>query len=225
MASGGLPAAECLGAEASPTVGKACGCDRDCDSTDVCIPEVPNADRPGGMPGGLCIRPCDSAAACPDTFACVELTPGDPDTQSCLELCTTTSQCRIGYLCRVWPPDPDVTDTYCMAFCQSDDDCPRAEHCNLYTGACGEVEPAGKAANGEPCTQNSECISDFCIGPYCASYCSLERQGCPDGGGCALSVYEVGDLGGCMPACESTADCPSGTSCGPSEVPDLSVCY
>jgi hypothetical protein len=214
MSDSGATQARCLGSPPSPTVGKGCGCTRDCDPGTACLTESTD-----GVPGGWCVKHCTTASDCPAGFACRETTDGDPGTSTCLQLCNKPDDCRAGNLCQVLGTE---LTTYCFPYCQSDADCPVTHHCDRYYGTCVDQPRPGNGEIGDACKQDQDCKSSFCIteglvssftGGYCTAFCSLSKQGCPSGSVCALKWSTAGDSGICMTSCTASTTCRSGYQC------------
>lgn len=214
----------CTGKQASPSAGLPCGCTADCDSPELCL------DESGfGIPGGWCIRPCTDSA-CPGNLTCLQSTPGAPGTESCFIPCTQSSDCPTGHLCQNLESGGKLI---CMPYCQSDADCPTVGKCDRYGGTCAlaPVHPNGKET-GEPCNDDGECKSDFCISGmsqfpdgYCSAFCSLDKQGCPTGSFCMPIWSDIGDLGLCLTVCTDVSQCRTGYGCvGHSQFPGTKVC-
>lgn len=204
------PAADCLGSAGSPTDGKACGCNRDCDFGQACLPES------SGFPGGLCVQICADKADCQPGFECVELVPGDSKTRDCFQSCATSADCRRGYVCgpfaAVNPADVAAhlpSGNFCQPFCQGEEDCPATGSCNRYNGTCGSEGPA-RSDIGDPCTRAADC-TQLCFtgtpGGYCSALCSLEHPGCPAGSACVVTLKDAGDFGACLLECATDDDC------------------
>lgn len=134
----------------------------------------------------------------------------------------------------------------CMPICHADTDCPEDTVCDVGWGLCVDEEPAGKAV-GETCDVNaeqSECASGYCLGiaaeldvGVCSGACNFHPDVAVCGGepgesavaGCLGSLVtaiesSVGDLGQCIPLCDTSEDCPTGLACDLSE-PDSTVQY
>jgi hypothetical protein len=214
----GVFGATCLGAAGSPTAGKACGCDRDCDLEEVCFAE---GFRGVGPPGGLCVHLCATDANCPESLVCVSLNPGGPE-RTCMQGCTQTSECRSGYICGALgpflgqPPTGAPESFVCIPWCQSDSDCPATGACNPYTGICG-THGSSESDVAEPCERAVDCPSSticFTDASYCSTWCSFSRQGCPDGSTCEQPFSDDrGDLGACMKSCAQDTDCRDDLTC------------
>jgi hypothetical protein len=206
----------CLGPEESPTDGKGCGCQTDCDFGQVCVTEKV------GFPGGFCAQGCTDVADCQSGFDCVELTPGDPDTRLCWPQCDTTKDCRQGYVCgpflAVLPAGQAAhlpSGNFCQSFCQSDADCPITKMCNHFDGGCGHRQPE-QSDIGEACASANDC-TQICFtdtdGGYCSAMCSLVNPGCPEGSACEATLVDAGDFGSCLQECTDASDCRTGYTC------------
>jgi len=200
----------CRGVEGTPTADRGCGCSADCDPDEQCL-----AEEESGYPGGTCVRSCNDG--CPDGTACTTI-------NVCFQTCASTADCRPGYLCsRALSETGDLT---CSRWCQDDSDCVAWETCDRHTGFCGDSYHPGQGQTGAACASDLECLSGICAtiadvaGGFCTSFCSIDRQGCPDGAHCvAQSVLEDDDdLGACFAPCETVEDCLPGFGC--IEVPD-----
>jgi hypothetical protein len=210
------PAAVCQGRRASPTAGGPCGCDNDCEPSEVCFTEGPTSMREDyGAPGGSCLRSCAAASDCADGFDCVFLVPNDPGTGTCFARCTVTADCRLGYVCESFGSQA----TYCNGLCQADSDCAATGVCNRSFGLCAAPDGSGAGRVGDACARNEDCASEYCLptpsfpGGSCTAPCSLTRQGCPAGSACAIPAAPTGDEGWCFATCASDADCRSGYAC------------
>ncbi len=196
----------------SPTAAQPCTCIEDCDPGEVCVTEL---DK--GVPGGVCLRGCPKHD-CPLNLICIELTPGDFTTAACQLPCELTSDCPIGNVCQT---NVSHGELFCSPYCQADGDCPATGKCDRYTGVCGDHgQHVGERDVGESCVSASDCRSDFCIpssspypGGYCTAFCSLSRQGCPDGSYCVNQGFPVGDFGLCHSTCSDASECRSDYAC------------
>jgi hypothetical protein len=216
----------CLGKDSSPTAGKGCGCNDDCDFGETCATE-----NRAGLPGGMCVRICDIDGACPAGLGCVELESGNPQTATCFPLCQQPSDCRAGFVCGPLTSgtfsiltDPPA-GSFCVPFCQGDADCPHTGTCNRLTGVCNEpAGPGGKV--GDPCTRASQCAGLVCHpdapGGHCSTWCSVSKQGCPEGSGCGQK--REGDWGFCVKECSSVGDCRTGYVCVLDPAANAEVC-
>jgi hypothetical protein len=223
-----VPAQVCHGRQPAPTATKACGCSADCEIGEDCADEALS-----GYPGGYCARGCANRS-CPEGYACEELTAGDPGTRGCLLRCTTTTDCRQGYLCEDWvkfTADGVVEETVCMPHCSSSADCAAGTVCDPYYGLCGPRQHPGTGDIGALCAKNEDCISDFCLsGPqfpngYCSAGCSVLAQDCPQGSACEYRLGRVGDSGVCLKSCTQVGNCRTGYSCTPGDLHHTSVCF
>jgi len=184
-----------------------------------------------GAPRGMCVAGCDIVRPCPDGFACKELTPGDPATQTCMQRCATSADCRQGYVCQGIPGA--TTELFCVGQCTSDADCPVKGVCDPYYGLCGLQTPRpGPGEVGDPCSRDADCKSDLCIvdprfsGGYCTAFCSLAVPfpgGCPTGSSCEAHVS--GDLGACLRNCVYDSNCRPGYLCKSSPRHDTQICW
>jgi hypothetical protein len=221
--TGGNDSGLCQGSSGSPTATKGCGCDADCDPGERCAPET--AQPQPGPPGGMCVRLCDIDGTCPAGLGCVELESGNPTTGSCFAYCGGTSDCRPGYVCGpltvgsfslLTDPPPG---NFCVPFCQSDSDCPHTGSCNRSSGSCNDPEDSGEPIGG-PCARAADCRGQICYPEqpggswsdgYCMTWCSVSKQGCPQGSACGQR--QEGDWGLCFMTCTSVSDCRPGYAC------------
>ncbi|MBI3201289.1 MAG: hypothetical protein HYZ29_07060 [Myxococcales bacterium] len=217
-------ATACLGKQPSPTAGGHCGCSADCDSSEVCLDEVST-----GVPGGQCMRAC-SGTTCPGDLLCLEFTPGMADSDGCARKCTTSKDCPSGQICQTLESGGPLV---CMPLCQSDSDCPAVKKCDPYSGFClATPKYEGSKETGEACADDKECKSELCLagiaafpGGYCSAFCSLEKQGCPQGSHCMPIWSDVGDQGLCLKKCTDVSECRPEYGCvGSSQVPGVTVC-
>ena len=207
---------QCRGKATSPTAGKSCGCADDCDFGEVCASE-----SEAGGPGGMCMHLCGIDGSCPAGMGCIELESGNPQTAACFPLCQAPRDCRPGYVCGPLTAglfsilsDPPA-GSFCVPYCQSDADCPHTGVCNRLTGVCNEPAASGGAV-GDPCARVTQCAGIICHtgvpGGHCSTWCSVSKQGCPEGSACGQRVD--GDWGFCLKTCNSVADCRAGYTCG-----------
>ena len=219
---------ECRGNPGTPTVGKSCGCNDDCDFGERCAAETSR----GGPPGGMCVRLCAVDGTCPAGFGCIELESGNPQTATCFPLCEVPGDCRAGFVCgpltsgifSILSAPP--RGSFCVPFCQSDEDCPHTGSCNRLTGVCNEPADPGRNV-GDPCTNVNQCAGLICdpgapAGGYCMTWCSVSKQGCPDGSACGQQ--QDGDWGFCVKTCSSAADCRAGYVCEFDPAANAEVC-
>lgn len=218
----------CRGALPTPTAGKACGCDSDCDLGEACLDEGLS-----GWPAGFCVRGCKNRP-CPDGYVCEETTAGDPGTQTCLLRCTTSTDCRQGYLCDDFVKivaGRFVEETVCLPHCSSAAACSTTAVCDPYYALCGCQQYPGPGDIGAACTKDEDCISDFCAyGPqfpsgYCTANCSLLTPDCPRGSACEYRLGSVGDVGICLKNCTQERDCRADYSCVTGDFHGASVCF
>ncbi len=189
--------------------GERCGCEEDCRPSANCATELSE-----GWPGGACSAACDpadGADACTDNADCIV-----PDTLTfgtCVPRCTNTGDCPLGRSC---------DGAHCYIVCQTDDDC-LAGSCDGYTGLCREQNDG--AGLNEPCARPEDCRSRLCNSMgYCISFCSIERQGCPDDGHCLPGDGPMeSDLGVCYARCMVDEDCVTGQVCRLATIPGATV--
>ncbi len=167
--------------------GETCVCDDECSSS-TCFLEAFT-----GLPQGMCFRECKTSEDCEGSTVC--------DFGWCAPPCNDNADCESSRVCSK-TGEADA----CFPLCSSGPDC-ESGICNPYSGRCsqpGDPEPFG-FGTGEDCREDNECKSQFCSKGGCTSFCSVERQGCPDGGICVRTGS--GDLGLCFPTCETNGDC------------------
>ncbi len=201
----------CLGKGPSPTAGRGCACPTDCEGQEFCATEAAT-----GLAGGMCLLSCLNAP-CPGNLVCLQTTPGAAKTEACFVGCNETADCPPSMIC-------DTLEyggaKVCSSFCQSDAECPYSKQCDRYSGTCAAGPPnPGAKDSGEACAQDSGCLSDFCITStpqfpdgYCTAFCSLSKQGCPDGAYCA-PIWGDADKGLCLKTCSSVDECRAGYAC------------
>lgn len=216
--------AVCLGKQASPTAAGPCGCSTDCDAPELCLDELG-----AGVPRGLCMRACPDGT-CPGDLVCLQQTPGMPGSEACLRTCATNADCPSSQICITLESGGQLV---CFPFCASDADCPALGKCDPYTGMCSAapVYP-GQKEPGDACADDAECKSELCISGiskfpdgYCSAFCSLEKQGCPEGSHCMPIWSDIGDQGLCMKKCNDVGDCRTGYGCvSSSKMPGVTVC-
>lgn len=178
-----------------------CRCDADCHEGAMCFGET----ELGGIPGRRCFRACLRPEDCEDGYHCStsSVVPGG----YCVNECESNSDCPPASSCGSFNAGQD-----CMPICQDDSEC-ESGHCDRYSGYCRET----RAEGGEPgaaCLRNEDCRSLLCALGNCVSWCSVERQGCPDGHICGN--YEPSDVGICARICELNTQCrdlAEGTTC------------
>jgi hypothetical protein len=183
-------------------IGGPCMHDSDCQSG-LCLTEEAE-----GFPGGYCTSDC-MADSCPGGETCVEFSG---TIKFCMVSCTDSTECRTGYACF---GNLAMGHTLCWPHCETFNHCPTVQSCNLWTGMCVQVTPAG-AENGSSCSDGGDCRSAVCEDPWpgplggdmCVSSCNVQTGVCPAGDVCS-NVYggTRADLGLCLQSCQSVADC------------------
>ncbi|MEO0813349.1 MAG: hypothetical protein AAFY60_10835, partial [Myxococcota bacterium] len=113
-------------AEGTAVLGEACRSTVNCEPGLSCLSE---AEYPA-FTGGYCsATPCDSQSACGAGGVCANVF----GRSFCLESCTQTAECRVGYECI-----ETGTGRACVPRCTGDSDCgdPNAPVCDAPTGEC-----------------------------------------------------------------------------------------
>lgn len=169
----------------SRPLGQHCQCAADCaGESSTCLTE-----ETSWFPQGLCATSCLGGAPCGTGFVCRDIV--------CYPACQANQDC---------PPQAHCVLGACIPSCTSDEDC-LSGYCNRYNGRC---LVAGTTAKGlgldAPCTSDSQCRSEICIGGHCATPCSVELGQCPESGVCARVQ---GDVGLCLAPCTPPGPCPS----------------
>ena len=195
----------------------ACQSDRDCATSDACLPYGPNCDTCQPRPcegdldcpprtdcvGGRCrLRPlatCERAADCLDGNVC-----DDPGCGRCAPPC----ECRAHEDC---PDGFRCADCACVAGCRTDDDCDPGLGCDPATGSC---RPCACEADGA-------CQEDlYCSGCFCLPGCRRDDQ-CPPWMACSLDTHQ------CAPEIECSLDfeCARTSICVDETcIPDPGIC-
>lgn len=112
--------------------------------------------------------------------------------------CTTSSDCA-SYLCI----DPGDGHQRCLSPCRGGaGECLSGEACVAQPGECGGCVPSSilQAARrlGEPCTTDSECVSNRCLADGARHYCSdscTDDAACGHGYHCRIDHCVAGDRG------------------------------
>lgn len=191
-----------------------------------------------GYTGGTCTVPCVDRSQCDDGFTYHHCLQEEGSTQAyCEQNCLNGIDCgRTDYTCEgTFPP----SGGRCIGLCTSDAECGEGADCNELSGRCvatGTVPVTG-SSYGEPCVENSDCLTGICLaattasgaptgnnGGYCISYCvlpagyngsdlyagdTLPNGPCVGDAVCfpAISSQAEGDLGACYDGCVADTDC------------------
>lgn len=224
--SGGTPdgrvvdidAAAACGMPGSVRPGWPCQCAADCSNSNTCMLEAEL-----GIPGGICIRVCESDADCGADGLCISdpavSTPTVPGV--CSPSCSDNADC---------PPARSCTeldgDRWCFPICQADSECDSG-NCDVHTGKCTDGTPSMGLGVLRLCARDSECRSGRCSpAGDCFLQCSVARAACPDGMLCSAPAGD--DLGLCQPVCTANAECSSHPQsiCAEAFVPsDVGICW
>lgn len=185
----------CAGKQPSPTGGRPCGCDDDCDTGTRCLTEFSGV----GFPQGVCQQNCNTTADCTSPDVCLA--------GVCWVGCSSTDQCDPGRIC---------ISGICLPYCLNDSDCLGGQ-CNRYSGRC-KATPEVDGGVGATCASDADCKSGTCdTGGHsdgeCLTYCSAAPNSCPDSALC-IKFSGVAQSGSCQLPCSSPADCPqANTTC------------
>jgi hypothetical protein len=127
--------------------GGSCMLDTQCaaDNQAVCYPEY-YGNQNSGYPDGYCIIWNCKTIGCPVGTACVDV---NADSSACFQECSSTADCREGYLC-------DSKHFVCLAGCFDQTHCPQKHfcvdgYCRESSYACGVTNPAGWCPDGQWC--------------------------------------------------------------------------
>jgi len=138
--------------------------------------------------GFFCVTPCTTDPDCGPGFfcaplqggggACIELGDGEP-----LDPCQFTNDCQSNLCISVNNGNP-----FCTITCAATSDCPCGMQCFAFDPdpLCIPAPPVQCLPNGDPCTDDSECVGLFCINGTCES-------GCATYNGCLVCDGFVGD--------------------------------
>ena len=108
--------------------------------------------------------------------------------------------CRAA--CALWRGDGCADDEVCAATRVSD-----------QTGAC---VPSGLGADLDPCGEDAECASGWCVGGYLEGHCGRRCQmdaDCPDGVCIDIARNPAAPFWICAPGCNEDSDCETPLRC------------
>lgn len=216
------PNSICVEGRCEP-VGTGCTSDADCPVTEHC--DFSGTGGVGEAPiSGTCTpnAACASDSDCPDGQFC-DFPSGDcdPSVPGCGGLsagictrgtgpggtCMTNTDCGGLEICPIqWGGTTDV----CEASCMDSSVCAADEYCNSFE-VCAQPNP-GDSPGPTP-SDPAEPVPPACWG-WCAQLagqCDLTSD-CASGEICPAE-YTGAAVATCVPACESTAECPAGTHC------------
>jgi hypothetical protein len=148
------------GGPATGFVGAPCETDADCGSSAACIGARDAEGASTGFVDGYCISlppSCDDGA-CPSGTACFNLNLGET-VPACIDACTTSSECRLGYVC-------DADDT-CWPGCDETRPCPSGLTCGA-SGVCVDPMTLPMCSPSNPtgtCEGVQVCVSGVCMTP------------------------------------------------------------
>jgi PKD repeat protein len=217
-------------------LGAACGVDAHCEPPLACVCEDGAACAPG-LSGGLCSQECNEAVPCPAESACADLDPtgaaaGEEWMQSlCLVACSSTSECRPGFLCRELRASSTDWIQGCFpaglladvgGSCIGPDGALDGSLCT--SGLCLDEGARGLCAApcaAETCPSYAACatFNDVAVGALCLARCTADFPcdgdpwlGCVSPGGSSAKGFTVEELpasgGYCAPrSCTTDGDC------------------
>lgn len=192
-------------------LGGVCQTDADCQS----------GDCDTTFTGGSCVTSC-ADGACPTGAACLS-------GATCVVTCTTTSDCRQGFLCSAVEGLPAGALT-CVPSCTRSSDCVPDEVCE--EGRCVAVTDGGHDAGvpstiGTACSEDSQCGTGTCVpasqgfpGGYCTQICTTDAD-CGGAGSCVpnIAMSATGSISICLAGCTEASQCRSGYVCGQNQNP------
>ncbi|HLL55862.1 MAG TPA: hypothetical protein VK447_20030 [Myxococcaceae bacterium] len=192
---------------------------------------------------GYCSQDCTPGQGrppCPTGSACVQVA-ANPSTYRCVKNCRPGStDCRQNYACSQLAGFDGGTGG-CIPACARDEDCGTGKFCRACDGVCLSKQNL-TASVGDACTKNEDCGGgqtclkfNWSTTGTCTQACNSTCTACPSGSTCRA----VGNAGesyclrdcqdgtcaggqqcgytsngrGCMPACNSDVNCPTGYRC------------
>lgn len=253
----------CLPSAGQETVvGRACTSSSQCGSVNgICIPSTQLPSGAPAWYGGYCSQDCNpnTGTPCPSGSSCYNV--DGQGTYRCLKQCQPGSnQCRQNYSCSPLA-GLDAGVGACVSACVGDVDCGANQICRTCDGIC-EFKQTSTTQVGDPCTNGSTCgVGQVCLKfPWntlgvCSQPCSTGCAVCPQGSTCravgannagyclkdcqdgtCAAGEQCGYTGtgrGCMPACQSSLDCPTNFVCSagqcvstsPTDAGTCALCY
>ncbi len=225
----------------SGLLGAECKSDSDCRKGMTCLGSTTTKIGGEGPGQGMCVVDCsasesDCAKVDPNSV-CVQSDPADKGSPSfCYPTCTlgnpapSSDKCRSRGDLACTEKVAGTGEGYCRPACQNDSECaPR--HCDLSTGLCADVAPAG-AAVGAACTSavacTGGCLEHNAAFSECSGACTLGAVGCgqsreqgpPYDAYCLIEPRGagLGDLGYCAKVCDCDDECGRADAvCSPTE--------
>ena len=206
-------------------VGQPCFDNFNCQATNgdpICLPNFK------GFINGYCSEFCNLLANdCPGNAQCVQL--GFSKNGVCMQGCLTVNDCASGYACvdrglpsKVCDKPPELN---CNDYNDNDNDgfidCEDTTSCSSSSASC----VPGVLAVGSACQLHNECQASandpFCIdqfhfgwpGGYCAEFCNLAANDCPNGDVCSAFLFFSSGNGLCLKTCSVQTDCRVGYFC------------
>lgn len=185
----GCPAGQACVSGACTTLPSSCPCPTGsyCDlATDRCLPGCRSDDHcaAGSICDGTeCRGGCRDDAQCPTGQIC------DADTSACRAGCREDADCSgAASIC-------DEASSSCRMGCRAEDDCPEGFECDFETSTC-----EGQCTGDADCWEGTVCEGELCV------------RGCRSGtlceSGCADTLTDVFNCGGCGNRCDDTEGTP-----------------
>ncbi|MEM9187836.1 MAG: matrixin family metalloprotease [Myxococcota bacterium] len=215
---------QCVG---YPDGGRYCGTqcfnDSDCPGADFrCAPlrgggsQCARVDGRSFSCAGAMVPECSNDSECEDNQRCESGTCVDVPTDlgDLGAPCTEGSECNSGFCFT------DANGGVCARSCDWLDpmgSCPAGFYCNgSASGACGDgvclAGAPGAAADGDNCTDATDCASLYCSAGRCGAPCQPgQADSCAGETTCQMGA--LAGCGACLPAAELGQPCDSNESC------------
>ncbi len=157
----------------------------------------------GSNMDGICRANCEFDATGATNGGCEVGNACDPQTNTCVEACTSDSQCQL-----VW----GLSRAEGLVAAQAP-----GMACNATTGLCEIVNPPKGAQLGSACTDDRDCPQHgACFGGRCATFGCASGDGAPGPVPCAGTCVGTTARGSiCLPACTTPDECPPEQACIP----------